>query len=154
MSEVKNESQPLSVRLIGRWHLAAFEAVSGASVEYPLGRDAVGQIVYDAAGNMAVQIMKAGRPLFSSGDQAAGTPDEMSAALSGYVAYAGAYSVDEAERVVTHRLTMSLFPNWVGTAQRRHVALDGDQLTLTTPPMLFGGQPHVYRAVWKRAATR
>ena len=46
---------------------------------------------------------------------------------------------------------MSLFPNWVGTDQRRHVAFDGDQLTLSTPPMPFSGRTRVYRAVWRRA---
>jgi hypothetical protein len=147
---VKLENQPLSVRLIGRWHLMSFEEGSGETTGYPLGRDATGQIVYDPAGNMAVQIMKAGRPKFASGDQGVGTIEEMAAALGGYVAYCGTYSVDETARVVTHSLTMSLFPNWVGTAQRRHVVFNGDQLTLSTPPMPFSGQTRVYRAVWRR----
>ena len=84
--------------------------------------------------------MKAHRPLFASGDQGVGTSEEMSAALGGYVAYCGTYSVDETARVVTHSLTMSLFPNWVGTEQRRHVVFNGDQLTLNTPAMSFLGQ--------------
>lgn len=150
MAEAKEESQPLSVRLIGRWNLISFEEGSGESTGYPLGPDATGQIVYDAAGNIAVQIMKAHRPLFASGDQGVGTMEEMSAALGGYVAYCGTYSVDETARVVTHSLTMSLFPNWVGTEQRRHVVFNGDEMTLSTPPMLFSGQTRVYRAVWKR----
>jgi len=147
---VKQGTQPLSARLIGRWNLISFEESSGESTAYPLGRDATGQIGYDAAGNMAVQIMKAQRPLFASGDQGVGTMEEMSAALGGYVAYCGTYSVDETARVVTHSLTMSLFPNWVGTEQRRHVVFNGDQLTLTTPPMAFAGQTRAYRAVWRR----
>lgn len=152
VAEVKDGSQPLSVRLIGRWNLVSFEEGSGESTAYPLGRDATGQIEYDAAGHMAVQIMKAHRPLFASGDQGVGTMDEMSAALGGYVAYSGTYSVDETARVVTHSLTMSLFPNWVGTEQRRHVVCDGDQLTLTTPPMPFSRQTRVFRAVWRRVS--
>jgi hypothetical protein len=151
VADVKQENQPLSVRLIGRWNLISFEEGSGESTGYPLGRDAIGQIVYDLAGNMAVQIMKAHRPLFASGDQGVGTMEELSAALSGYVAYCGTYSVDETARLVTHSLTMSLFPNWVGTEQRRHVVLNGDQLTLSTPPMPFSGLTRVYRAVWRRA---
>ena len=38
---------------------------------------------------MAVQIMKAHRPLFAWGDQGVGTMEEMSAILGGYVAYCG-----------------------------------------------------------------
>jgi hypothetical protein len=151
VAEAKEGSRPLSVRLIGRWNLISFEEGSGESTAYPLGRDASGQIVYDAAGNMAVQIMKAHRPVFASGDQGIGTMEEMSAALGGYVAYCGTYSVDETAQVVTHSLAMSLFPNWVGTEQRRHVVFNGDQLTLTTPPVSFFGQTRVYRAVWRRA---
>jgi hypothetical protein len=150
VAEAKEGSRPLSVRLIGRWSLVSFEEGNGESTGYPLGRDATGQIVYDAAGNMAVQIMKAHRPMFASGDQGIGTMEEMSAALGGYVAYCGTYSVDETARMVTHSLTMSLFPNWVGTEQRRHVAFNGDQLTLRTPPMPFSGHTRVYRAVWRR----
>jgi hypothetical protein len=150
VAEVKQDNQQLRVRLIGRWNLISFEEGSGESTGYPLGRDATGQIVYDAAGTMAVQIMKVRRPQFASGDQGVGTMEEMSAALAGYVAYCGTYSVDETARMVTHSLTMSLFPNWVGTEQRRHVVFDGDQLTLSTPPMPFSGQTRVYRAVWRR----
>ena len=89
------DPQSLRARLIGRWTLISFEEGSGLDTGYPLGREATGQIVYDAAGNMAVQIMKADRAAFASGDQGVGTMAELSAALGGYVAYCGTYSVDE-----------------------------------------------------------
>lgn len=89
------EGQPLGPRLVGHWSLASFEVASGNLTEYPFGRDAIGQIIYDSAGHMAVQIMKAARPPFASGDQAVGTAEEVSAALQGYVAYYGTYTVDE-----------------------------------------------------------
>ena len=128
----------------------AARSVSGSEAEYPFGRDAIGQITYDAAGHMAVQIMKAGRPDFASVDSAVGTADEVSAAFHGYVAYYGSYRVDEGARVVTHRLTGSLFPNWIGSEQRREIVLEGDCLTLSTPPMPFQGKDRVFRASWKR----
>ena len=108
MAEAKEGSQAAERPPDWTWNLTSFEEGSGESNGH-LGRDAIGQIVYDAAGNMAVQIMKAHRPLFASGDQGVGTSEEMSAALGGYVAYCGTYSVDETARVVTHSLTMSLF---------------------------------------------
>jgi len=140
----------LAPRLVGHWTLVSFEIVSGGQTDYPFGRDPIGRITYDATGHMAVQIMNAGRPAFTSDDQAAGTAGEVSAAFHGYVAYYGTYSVDEDARVVTHRLTGSLFPNWIGSEQRREIVLEGDRLTLSTPPMLFQGKDRVFRALWKR----
>ena len=146
----KPHAQPLSRRLVGQWSLVAFEMVSGTRAEYPFGRDATGQLTYDAAGRMSVQIMKAGRPTFSSGDRAAGTAEETVAAFRGYDAYYGTYRVDERAGVVTHRLTGSLYPNWVGSEQRRQIVLEGDRLTLSTPPIPFRGEERVFRLVWKR----
>jgi len=146
----RGEPQPLAPRLVGHWTLVSFEIVSGSQTEYPFGRDAIGQITYDTAGHMAVQVMKAGRPTFASVDQAAGTADEVSAAFHGYVAYYGTYRVDEGARVVTHRLTGSLFPNWLGSEQRREIVLEGNRLTLSTPPIPFQGKDRVFRAIWKR----
>jgi hypothetical protein len=117
-----------------------------------MGRDAAGVITYDEAGHMAAQIMQSDRPSFSSGDVDDATFEELSAALSGYTAYFGSYSVDEDAGVVTHHVTGSLFPNWIGTDQRREILLDGDQLTLSSQPILFKGRTRVFRATWKRQA--
>jgi hypothetical protein len=149
-SAVAEGERPLGARLVGHWSLVSLEVASGEAVEYPLGRDVSGLIMYDEAGHMAVQIMQANRPRFASGDQATGTPAELAAAVRGYIAYFGTYSVDEGARIVTHHLTGSLFPNWVGTEQRRQVALVGDQLTLSSQPILFQGKTRVFRLVWKR----
>src|SRR6267142_2695977 len=92
-----------------------------------------------------VQMMKSARPAFASDDSAAGTADEVSAAFHGYVAYYGSYRVDEGARVVTHRLAGSLFPNWLGSEQRREIVLEGDRLTLSTPPIPFEGKDRVFR---------
>jgi Lipocalin-like domain len=142
--------QSVAKRLVGHWNLVSCESMADGRIEYPYGEDAVGQIAYDAAGHMAVQIMRPGRKPFAAGDPGAGTPDELSAAFLGYAAYYGTYSVDESAGVVTHHLAASLFPNWVGSDQRRHYVLEGDRLTLTTPPILSRGKPRVFRLVWKR----
>ncbi len=146
----KREWQPLAARLVGRWTLVSFEAVSGGQTEYPFGPDAVGELLYDGAGHMAVQVMKRGRPLFASDDQGGGTVEEVSAAFAGYAAYYGTFSVDEQAAVVTHHLAASTFPNWVGTDQQRAALLEGDYLTLSTRPAMFEGRERIYRLVWRR----
>ena len=47
---------------------------------------------------------------------------------------------------------MSLFPNWVGTAQRRHVELsaDGRSLVLSSDAFLLRGRMSGQRLTWER----
>jgi hypothetical protein len=137
-------------QLVGHWELVSLAAVNGSDIEYPMGQDIEGVITYDQTGHMAVQIMRHLRPQFASGDLDGATFAELSAAVTGYTAYFGTYSVDESAAVVTHHVKGSLFPNWVGTEQRRDVVLDGGRLTLTSQPILFEGKMRVFRVVWKR----
>jgi hypothetical protein len=140
----------LREQLIGHWTLVSLAAVNGSDVEYPMGQDIEGVITYEQTEHMATQIMRHDRPRFASGDMDRGSLAELSAAVAGYTAYFGTYSVDESAAVVTHHVKGSLFPNWVGTEQRREVVLDRDHLTLTSQPILFGGKTRVFRVVWKR----
>jgi hypothetical protein len=143
-------SKSLAALLVGHWSLVSFEVVSGELTEYPFGPDAVGEIRYDPAGHMAVQIMKTGRKPFAASDHAGGTAAEVSAAFGGYVAYYGSYSVDERAGVITHHVSGSMFPNWTGSEQRRQIEIDGDRLILSTPPIQFLGRQRVQRFTWKR----
>lgn len=52
------------------------------------------------------------------------------AALGGYVAYFGTYTVDEATRTVAHRIRGSNVPGYVGKVLPREYAFSGDRLTL------------------------
>jgi hypothetical protein len=141
----------LAALLVGTWSLVSVDAVSVDGTEYPFGSEPVGMLTYDRTGRMAVQVMQAGRPLFASDDQDDGTVDEIAAAFTGYVAYYGTYSVDDHHAVVTHHVTASMFPNWVGTDQRREVSLDGARLTLSTRFHRQDGTEVIYRVNWRRA---
>jgi Lipocalin-like domain len=133
----------LASGILGVWRLRLFEAHrDGLPVRYPFGRDAVGVLVYTADGTMSGQLMRPNRPAFGSATIVGGTDAELRAAATGYVAYAGTFEVDEARCVVLHRVTMSLFPNLVGTVQERTAALDGNILELRTPDGA--------RLVWER----
>ncbi len=135
----------------GTWKLIACEFRSAdGHIDSPFGDDALGTIIYDASGNMAVQIIRADRPKFVSGDKYNGTPEEVKAAFEGSLAYFGRYEVDEAAGTVTHRVVGSEFPNWVGSDQTRYFVFSGEQLTLSTPPMPMGGVMATGVLVWKR----
>jgi len=91
------------------------------------------------------------RPPFDSDDVTGGTDDERARAFSTYLAYGGTYELDG--DTVEHRVETSLFPNWLGTTQRRRWELDetGRQLTLTSPPISLGGATRIQRLTWERA---
>jgi hypothetical protein len=49
-------------------------------------------------------------------------------------------------------VTTSLYPNWVGTSQRRHVRIDADgtRLELSTDPFELAGRRATQRLAWRR----
>ena len=138
---------------MGAWNLVSFESqVSDGETRYPFGRDAEGTLIYEVGGNFSAQVMQKGRPEFESGDIQNGTVDEISSAYKGYIAYYGTYIIDEAEGIMTHQVRGSLFPNFVGGDQTRYFKFTEGQLTLSTPPMPYGGQTITALLVWERAS--
>ena len=129
-------------QFVGTWKLVSYEV----GVTHPMGRDAVGFLIYDADGHMSLQIMRSDRPKFRTaggieGGYEAGTPEEVMSAYRGYIAYFGTYEVKEKERIVTHHIQGSLFPNWVGKGQIEFFELSDDRLTFGLDPI---------RYFWKR----
>jgi hypothetical protein len=138
--------------LVGTWRLVSLESrTTGGEIRYQLGRAARGQLLYDAAGHMSAQLMDPERPQFASGDLARGSDAEVRAAMVGYIAYYGTYTLDLSRGVVTHHVQGALFPNWVGGDQVRYFRLDGDRLTITTPPIRIGAEDSTTVLVWERA---
>jgi hypothetical protein len=100
---------------------------------------------------MAVQVMDPRRPRWKRRAPDAARRAQMSAAADGYIAYAGRYEVEEtAAPIVVHHVEISLVPNWVGRAQRRAAALDGDRLRLTAEPLEVAGRTTIPRLTWRR----
>lgn len=139
-------------RFNGTWNLvsAEYRYADGRVVEY-LGAHPLGALMYAASGAMSVQLMRRDRPAFAASDRLGGTLDEIKAAFEGYHAYFGTFSVDEHARTVTHHIAGCSFPNWVGVDQPRFFDLEGDRLTLRTPPLLLRGGHAVGYLIWERA---
>ena len=106
---------------------------------------------------MMVSIMRAPAARVESGDLFLGAAEAL-AAGHGYVGYSGVVAVEDVEGessaaltgTVVHTLDACSYPNWVGTEQRRRFELDGDTLTLTTPPIERGGAGAVATVRWVR----
>lgn len=114
-------------RFVGTWKLVSIEAAESSALRegHPIGL-----IYYDAAGNMAVQIMPdRDRPKWKQGESP--TPEQAKEAITGYVAYFGTYTVDEKARTVSHHRKGTINAGGVGVDLVRRYELTGDRLILT-----------------------
>jgi Lipocalin-like domain len=115
-------------RFIGTWRL-----ISDTST---------GLMYYDGLGNMAAQVMPSRARAKYAGTQP--TPDEAKAAITGYLAYFGTYTVNERAHTITHHRKASINPGQVGDdAVRGYEFASGDRVILT--PAESGNQ-----VTWER----
>jgi hypothetical protein len=98
---------------------------------------------------MAVQLAAADRPKIGTGDAlGGGSVDQRAAAYSTCLAYFGRYETEKDQ--VVHLIEASLFPDWTGERQVRRFTLDGETLTLHTPPMHLPTGDVTNELVWTR----
>src|SRR5262245_50556131 len=126
--------------LVGSWRLVSYEGRStDGKITFDYGPKPQGRLMYDASGRMSVHLLSPMRKPFASGDFLRPTPEELKESWDGYFGYFGMYTVDDTAGVVTHHVEGAAYPNYIGTAQRRFFVLDGNRLTLRTPPERAGG---------------
>lgn len=148
---MNDEHTEVVKHLAGVWRLVSSEfRTSSGEVIYPLGEDALGQAIFTESGYMSGQLMRQNRPFFASGNQASGTPEEIKAALEGYVAYYGPCQVDVEKKTLTTDVEGSLYPNWVGGQQVRYYELTDRQLILKTSPIALGDEEIIGVLTWER----
>jgi len=143
----------IEARLIGAWRLRHWVALADdGSESQPMGQEPDGLLVYSGDATMITVLGPSERPRFESDDVTGGTDEERVRAFATYVAYGGSYEVDG--DMVSHQVETSLFPNWIGTVQRRRWEVDepGRRLTLTSPPVALGGATRIQRLSWERVS--
>lgn len=114
-------------RFIGAWRLVSI--TQNGALDPNRGARPTGLLYYDLTGNMAVQIMP-DRVLRRQFAGAQPTPEEAQAALLGYTAYFGTYSVDERAHTVTHHREGNINPGALSDFIRRYEFLAGDRVAL------------------------
>ena len=88
-----------------------------------------GLLAYTAGGTMVALMAPADRPRVRVRRPDRRHARRAGAAFATFVAYGGRYRIDG--DTVIHTVETSLFPNWVGTVQRRRWTLSDDDGTLT-----------------------
>lgn len=139
--------------LLGDWVLLRVDNLKPDGTRVPLyGDHPAGLLTFLPDGTYAIQIFRADRPRFASGDKARGTEAEYRAAGQGCNAHFGRYEADPAGGTLTFRIAHASFPNWEGTVQVRPYRLEGDRLVYTVPAPTSGGAV-TGEVVWRRAGS-
>ncbi|HLM11418.1 MAG TPA: lipocalin-like domain-containing protein [Reyranella sp.] len=116
--------------LVGAWGLESWslEYEDGRPSEFPLGLAVRGMLLYTPDGRVSATLMGAGKPAAS-------------------FAYAGRYDVRG--DAVYHSIEISTDPTLVGVTTTRHIAREGDVLTLSGPDFR-AGTGRRQKVVWRR----
>ena len=148
---MKNDAerkQEVVNRLIGAWTLVAwFETKPNGERVYPLGEDAIGQIMYSVDGHVAAQLACRQPERLGSDDWRQASETESARAWKQYFGYFGRFSVDLEANAVIHHVKGSWFPNLINTKQTRHFRFEGSRLILNADTEW--GQVQI---VWERVA--
>lgn len=116
--------------LVGAWGLESWslEYEDGRPSEFPLGLAVRGMLLYTPDGRVSATLMGAGKPAAS-------------------FAYAGRYDVRG--DAVHHSIEIATDPTLVGVTTTRHIAREGDVLTLSGPDFR-AGTGRMQKIVWRR----
>jgi Lipocalin-like domain len=121
-------AQPPVPRLVGTWRVVEFcDVDTPGDTTYPLGRRPIGLFIYDPAGNLSIQAMRAAPSgAFLRDSIPLGGMAEL---RSSYFGYFGTYTITS-DSTVVHRVTGGTIPSYIGTDQPRNYRIRGDTLSI------------------------
>ena len=137
--------------VIGTWRLISFAAQDAetGTVTRPWGDAPVGFLTYTRGGRMSA-VLTAGQRQAESGSAEQRIQARAQLFMT-QTAYAGTYTLTPDG--VVHHVEVASFPDWVGRDQVRYATLDGDTLTIKTPPLPRFPDLHmqVFTLIWRKA---
>ena len=136
----KEKEQETSI--VGTWTLTAAEKLLPDGKRLPdYGPNPHGLVIFTTDGFYSVQIYRAERMKFASGDKASGTAEEYKDASIGMSVHFGRYRVDPAKHTITFEIDRSSVPNIDDTTAVRAYELKGDELSWKVAPRQDGSIP-------------
>jgi len=137
--------------LAGTWVLTAADEIRPDGTRAPSYGDAPkGRLIIDAEGRYSLQIFRAGRRKFASGDKARGTHDEYVDAVMGMSTHTGRCYIDPSDNRLVFQIELAAYQNWEGTVQRRVYTLSGDTLSYQVPKSAAGVSGIIPISEWRR----
>jgi hypothetical protein len=148
-SDAVGQQKSLKDQFVGTWtFVSVVETRADGSRIDRLGSNPKGLFMFDASGHYAQFITRSDIPKFAAATVDQGTAEENKAVLAGFIAGFGTYTVNEADKMLITRVEGNVFPNLVGTDQKRIiVSLTADELKYTNPATSLGAKAEV---TWKR----
>ena len=128
-----------AARLVGIWRLVSI--TTDGQVNPDRGGKPTGYIFYTASGEMGAMIQPDRAPIRTAGKEPSGV--EAQAALKGYTAYFGPYTIDDKAKIITHHRNATVQPGQEVVALRHYQFETNDRLIL-------GGVGTKNRNVWER----
>jgi hypothetical protein len=139
-----------TLKLAGTWSLVAADVLHPDGTRtHDYGAAPTGLLMIDAKNDYSLQLFKAERPEFASGDKNVGSPQEFKAAVSGSSTHYGTLEVDVPTHTLIFNITNASFPNWIGQHQKRTFELKGNALSYRVVPRPNGDVPI---SVWRRVS--
>ena len=136
------EAAAQTSEITGTWSVIKAEKLlpDGTRVS-DYGDNPHGLVIFTPDGYYSVQIYRADRIKFSSGDKLKGTPDEYKEASLSTSSHFGRYSVDAIKHTITFHIDRSSFPNQDDSTQVRAYEMNGDELSWKVAPRPDGSIP-------------
>jgi hypothetical protein len=135
--------------LLGAWQLESWSIGHEGrdDVSFPFGENPIGLLLYTSDDWMSVSVCASGRAALPPGLPQSLPDEALADAYRGYFHYAGRFRVRGDN--VTHYVTQSLDPGFVGSEQQRHVELDGLTLVLSWRDEV-AGEVRFHHHVWHK----
>ena len=138
--------------IVGTWNLVSIttENTNTGEITRPYGDHPHGRLTYTPGGHMMGILTMEGRKRFGA-NRFSGSVDDQAEAYKTMNAYAGTYTLTDTG--VVHHVEVASIEPWVGSDQVRFTKLEGDTLTIKTPPLPNPpeGQLRVSTLVWQRS---
>ena len=128
--------------IVGTWGLTRAEKLlpDGTRVS-DYGDKPHGLVIFTSNGYYSMQIYRAERLKFSSGDKLKGTPEEYKEASLSTSVHFGRYTLDPANATITFHIDRSSFPNQDDTTQVRPYEIRDNELSWKVAPRPDGSIP-------------
>ena len=146
--------EPMRRLLNGTWSLVLVDNIlpDGRRTK-PYGTEPVGRLMFDAEGRYALQILKAERKNFASGDKTKGTAEENAELVLGSNSHFGRYIIGPDGKTIVFYVDHAFFPNWEGNTQIRPFTLTTTEFRYTVPATT-NGTGVSGEVIWKRDPIR